>query len=276
MSEAALGERHAAPPVRGDRRRRVLRVDWRGLSVLAVFVVLWEIWQRVSGQSDVLTASFVDVARSAVALTRDGALPLHYGASLLRVLVGFAVGASLGLACGALLGMSEWADGLLGPSFTTLRQIPIFGLIPLIGLWFGTGELAKLVLIATAAFYPVLLQTQEGLRGTPRNYRDISTVLVFDRWQLLRRVLLPCAMPSVFTGIKHGLAYAWIACVGAELFLGADAGMGSLLAAGRSELRMDYVLLAIVVIAATGYLMVHGVAAIERRVLIWRPSFDRR
>lgn len=271
---AASGPRTATVArVQSGAAGRSSRIDIRGLSVLALLILVWEVWQRHSGQSSVLTASFIDVGRSAVALTRSGDLWVDYRASLFRVTLGFGVGAVLGLVFGAVLGVFDLADRLIGPIFTTLRQVPIFGFIPLIGLWFGTGDLAKIVLISTAAFYPILLHTHEGLRGAPRSYRDVATVLIFSRNQLLRRVLFPAAMPSILTGIKHGLAYAWIACIGAELFMASDAGMGSLLAAGRASLRMDYVLLGIVIIGATGYVMALGVNALERRILAWRPEF---
>lgn len=271
VADAQRREALARPQVQTTRKAGGF--DIRGVGVLIGLIIVWEAWHRLSGPSSALTASFADVVRGAVELTRSGDLWAHYSASLARVVAGFGIGAALGLVLGAVLGIFQWADRLLGPIFTTLRQVPIFGFIPLIGLWFGTGDLAKVVLVATAAFYPILLHTHEGLRGTPRAYRDVATVLTFSRFQLLRRVLLPAAMPSIMTGVKHGLAYAWIACIGAELFMASSAGMGSLLAAGRATLRMDYVMLGIVIIGATGYGMARGVNAVERRLLSWRPTF---
>jgi sulfonate transport system permease protein len=203
----------------------------------------------------------------------NGDLVDNYLYSLARVAVGFGAGAAIGLTLGLLLGVFRTFDLVFGPLLTAMRQVPIFGLIPLLGLWFGIGEQAKIVLISLAAFYPVVLNTHEGLKGVPREYREVATVLVFSRAQLLRRVIVPCALPAILTGLKHGLSFAWIAVVAAELFLAAAPGLGNILEAGREQFRLDTVLLGVVLIGGTGAVMNHVVTLLERRALRWRPAF---
>ncbi len=243
----------------------------RGLLVILALLLAWEAAVRLSDNPALVPFSRVFAA--AADAYREGDLVNNYLASLARVAVGFAAGAAAGLVLGALLGVFRIVDLVLGPLLTALRQIPIFGLVPLLGLWFGIGEQAKIVLIALAAFYPVLLNTHEGFRGVPRNYREVATILMFSRPQLLRRVLVPCALPSILTGLKHGLSFAWIAVVAAELFMAAAPGLGNILQAGREQFRIDTVLLGIVLIGGTGALMNYGVTLLEQRALRWRPAF---
>ena len=277
MSRAELAD--DMKPTDRDSARAVSsksRLSWsdlRGLAFLAFLVLVWEVWQRLPGESSALTTSFVDVFQTGFRLAMTGELERDYAASLIRVLIGFALGASSGLLLGALLGISGWADSILGPIFNTLRQVPIFGLIPLISIWFGTAELGKLVLITLAAFYPVLLHAHEGLRDAPRSYHDVATVFMFSRVQVLRRLRLPCALPTILTGVRHAVAFAWISGVGSEIFMPSNVGLGSLLATGRIQLRMDYIWLAIIIVGATGYAMNRGLGALERRLLRWRPAF---
>ncbi|MDE1150259.1 MAG: ABC transporter permease subunit [Azospirillaceae bacterium] len=250
---------------------KTFRIELRGLAVVIALALAWEIGVRFSGAANVPSiGGMLVTARAALA---NGGLQENYLASLMRVAVGFATGAGAGVAVGALLGISRWAERLVGPPITLLRQVPILGLIPMLGLWFGIGETAKIVLVAMAAFYPVALNTHEGLRGVPASYRDVARVMTFSRWRLLRRVLLPWAMPAVMTGLKQGLAFAWIAVVAAELFLATAPGVGNILEAGRNLFQMNTILLGMALIGATGALMNILVTLLERRLLRWRTTF---
>lgn len=261
-------------PMEEPARHGFSWLDLRGLATLFGLLLVWEIWVRLPGQNAVLTVSFVEVLKTGVSLAKSGALERDYLASVARVFVGFIWGGVAGLTLGALLGISAWADRILGPVFTILRQAPIFGLVPLISVWFGTADLGKIVLVALAAFYPILLHTHEGLRSASRNYHDVATVFMFNRAQLLRRVRIPCALPTIFTGVRHAIAFAWISGVGSELFMPSDAGIGALLGTGRIQLRMDYIWLGIVIIGATGYAINRGLAALENMLLRWRPAYN--
>lgn len=247
--------------------------DPRGLLVFIALVGLWAAsghWSKPASLPDTSIYAVVDAARTLIA---SGTLWEDYAASLQRVVIGFGVGAALGLVIGGLLGVSIWTERLVGPLLTAMRQVPIFGLVPLLALWFGTGENAKLVLVALGAFYPAALNTQEALRNVPASYRDVATLFRFDLVRSLRIVLIPCALPGILTGLKHGLSFAWIAVVGAELFLSAAPGLGNLLEAGREQFRIDIVLIGIVLIAGTGGLMNGLVTMLERHLLRWRQAF---
>jgi sulfonate transport system permease protein len=247
--------------------------DYRGWAGFLLILAIWEILAIADRNSALAIASIQGTLRSGAELFRTGDLWLNYEASLGRVVSGVATGGGIGFAVGALLATSRWADRLIGPVITALRQVPMFGWVPLIGLWFGMGEPAKTVLISLSAFYPMALNTHEGLRGVPASYREVATVFRLNRWQALRRVLVPCALPSIMTGLKQALSFAWIAVVGAEMFMSAAPGIGAMLVTARVQLRMDVLFLGMAVIGGTGYAMNHGMTLLERRLLRWRQEF---
>ena len=171
---------------------------------------------------------------------------------------------------GALLGGSRWFDRLIGPSFHTLKQISLFAWIPMLSMWFGLGDAAKIAFIAMAAFFPVVLNTFEGIRSVPREFIEVARVYEFSTWQLLRRVVAPAAAPSIFTGIHLSLIYTWLATLGAEYLLASGKGIGNTLIDGREHFWMDLVLFGVVVIGLVGFILNWLLSALEKRLLAWR------
>jgi sulfonate transport system permease protein len=248
--------------------------DLRGTVPLLVIVAAWAVMGRGPTGPLLQNASIGAVFATGVDLIESGALWENYSASLLRVVIGFAIGGSLGTAIGLVLGVSFWADRLFGPLLTALRQIPIFGLVPLLGLWFGMGESAKLALVSLAAFFPMALNTYESVRNLPASYREVAALYRFNLIYRLRLVLIPHALPGVLTGLKLALSFAWISVIGAELFLTAAPGVGNLLEAGREQFRIDMIILGILLVGGTGWAMNAAVSALERHLLRWRPAFS--
>jgi sulfonate transport system permease protein len=248
--------------------------DPRGLVPLALLLGLWIVAGHGSGAKLLQNGSIGEVLKTGRELIASGALWENYSASLMRVIAGFAIGGSLGIVIGLLLGISVWLDRLFGPLLTALRQVPIFGLVPLLGLWFGMGESAKLALVALAAFFPMALNTHESVRNIPATYREVASLYRFGLLHRLRFVLVPYALPGLLTGLKLALSFAWIAVIGAELFLSAAPGLGNLLAAGREQFRLDLLALGIILVGGTGWAMNAAVTALERYLLRWRPAFS--
>ncbi|WP_183407324.1 ABC transporter permease [Massilia aurea] len=203
----------------------------RGASAAYVFVPLEQLW---TGLQELLS---------------DGTLALHVAASLERALTGLVCGALLGIATGTLMAQSRVAERLVGPLYHTIRQVPLLGLVPLIALWAGSGEFAKLLIIGIAAFYPTVLNTFEGMCQVDVRYREVGAMLTLTRAQTFRRVLLPAALPAIITGVTHAQVFAWLACLGGELLFAAAPGIGSLLLASEQTGRMDVVLLSVLVIS---------------------------
>jgi sulfonate transport system permease protein len=248
-------------------------VDPRGIVPIALIVGAWAVLGRGSAGPLLQNGSIGAVFETGLGLVKSGALWENYSARLLRVVIGFAIGGSLGTAIGLMLGVSFWLDRLFGPLLTALRQVPIFGLVPLLGLWFGMGEGAKLVLVSLAAFFPMALNTYESVRNLPASYREVAALYRFRLVYRLRFVLIPHALPGVLTGLKLALSFAWIAVIGAELFLSAAPGVGNLLQVWREQFRLDMIALGIALVGGTGWAMNAGVTALERYLLRWRPAF---
>jgi sulfonate transport system permease protein len=209
------------------------------------------------------------VLRTAWRELASGDLVVDLSASLVRDVAGFSGGAVLGLLAGVLLGISRRAERVVLPTFNGFRQIAILAWIPLISLWFGMGDTAKIVFILLSAFTPVALNTFEGVRGAPPALVEVARALGFTPWQRVTRLFLPAALPSVLTGIHLGLIYAWLAAVGAEYFMTAGPGIGGLIIAGRERFEMDLVLFGMILLGAVGFLINLGAAAMERRLLHW-------
>ena len=192
------------------------------------------------------------------------------GYSLARDLTGFAIGAAAGLLLGTLLGTSRLADRLVGPTFHAYKQVALFAWIPLIAVWFGMKEPAKVAFIAFAVLPPVLLNTHEGIRAVAREYTEVARVFAFSRWQVYRRVILPSASPQIITGLRLGLIYSWLGTIGAEYFFAAAPGIGNIMIDGRERFLMDQVIVGVAVVAVVGYAF-HAVAGrIENHLLRWR------
>ncbi|AJO78783.1 ABC transporter permease [Pseudomonas sp. MRSN 12121] len=248
------------------------RLRLKGLVLPVLVILLLELVVRLGW-----LPSYQMPAPSEIALTlgelAEGALWKHIGASLLRVLLGFAIGAGLALAFAAWVGLSREAEAYLEPTFAGLRSIPSLAWVPLLLLWLGIDESSKVVLIAIGAFFPVYLNGVAAIRNIDRKLVEVGHMYGFGRWRLVRRILLPAALPGLFTGLRSGLSLAWMFLVAAEL-IAATRGLGYLLSDGRETSRPDIVLAAIIVLAVLGKLSDGLLAALEQRCLAWRDTFS--
>lgn len=245
---------------------------WRGLAVPAVLVLAWIVASQTKlvdprllvPPARVLAVPFTDP---------DGrTIWLSLAASLARMLAGFTIGAGLGAALGFVMGVSRFSQRLIGPSFNALRQITLFAWIPLLTAWFGNGEGAKLVFIALSAFFPMALNTLQGLRDVPIAYLELAQALRLRRWTTFTRVLLPGALPALAIGIELALIGAWIGTVGAEYAMGFGRGIGIYLAEGREQFRMDIVIVGALALALVGYSMNLAFHLALKGLVPWRRN----
>lgn len=204
-------------------------------------------------------------------LARQG-LALHILVSTARVLAGFAIGAALGIVVGAAVGLSRRTESILDPTFQALRAIPGLAWVPLLLLWLGIDELPKITLIAIGAFFPVYLGLVSGIRDVDRKQVEVGEMYGLKGAELIRRIFIPAALPSLFTGLRTSLSLAWMFLVAAEL-IAATKGLGYLLTDGREVSRPDIVVAAILLLAILGKLSDTALKAIETRKLRWRDAF---
>jgi sulfonate transport system permease protein len=254
-----MGPTRAANIAKGLLLPFLLLLAWhwasgRGAESAYVFVPLSQLWDGL------------------LELAGSGELALNVRASLVRTFTAIVIGATLGIAVGALITQSRIADRLISPLFHSIRQVPLLGLAPLLGLWVGSGDAAKLLVVVIAAFYPTVLNTSQGMRQVPLRLREVAQVLTLTRAQAFRHLLLPAAMPSILTGVAHAQAFGWLACLGAELLFSAGPGMGALLVHGEEAGRMDIVLLALLVIALLAQAMNALFQKLARGLVRGRPG----
>jgi len=260
---------HAPAPVR-ERARDARRAPAiaRAWLVPAAVLLLGEIAGRLGWIAPNLLPTPSDVLRALVDLGGH-TVAQHVMASTARVAAGYAIGVTLALAIGSLVGLSTTARVLLDPSFQALRAIPSLAWVPLLLLWLGIGEAPKLAMIAIGAFFPVYMGVVSGITGVDRKLVEVACLMRLRPLALVRRVLLPAALPSVMTGLRNGLSLAWMFMMAGEL-IAASSGLGYLLTDGRETSRADLVLAAIMLLAVLGKLSDTGMAWLEHRLLAWR------
>lgn len=238
-----------------------------GLFPVLALLAGWEAASRSGLVDPKLLPSLLTVAGRAGQELAEGRLAVDVAASLARDIAGFTIGSLAGILVGLLLGLSRLADRLIGPSFNAVKQIAIFAWIPLISVWFGVGEEAKIAFIALAAFTPVVVNTWEGARAAPPKLAEVARVLEFGRWRTLRLVTLPAALPAIFAGLHLGLINAWLATVGAEYFMTVGPGIGGLMTEGREHFHMDLVLLGVLLLGLIGLALNTLATRLEARAL---------
>ncbi|PWR25881.1 ABC transporter permease subunit [Zavarzinia aquatilis] len=268
---------------RGGRPHRP--VSARQLSARGYLVLSWVVpvlllagWEAMARfgfiQPHVLPAPS-KVALTAWKLTISGALPGDLGVSLIRAAVGFAIGGGIGFALGILVGFSRMAEAVIDRSVQMVRAIPFLALLPLVIVWFGVGESQKIFLVALGVGFPIYINTVLGIRQVDAKLLELGRVQGLGTRELIRRIILPGAMPSILTGVRFALATAWLALVVAET-IGSQSGLGFLAMDAREFLRTDVIVLTILIYAAIGVLADTLARSLEKRLLQWHPNFGSR
>lgn len=198
----------------------------------------------------------------------DATLWQHLAASLTRMLVALFAAAAIGIPVGIAMGLSPAVRGLLDPLIELYRPVPPLAYLPLMVIWFGIGETSKILLIYLAIFAPVTLSTLAGVRNTQQVRLRAAQSLGASRWQLLRWVILPGALPEILTGLRIGLGVGWSTLVAAEL-IAATRGLGFMVQSAGEFLATDVVLAGIAVIALIAFILELGLRALQRRLTPW-------
>lgn len=214
------------------------------------------------------------VARAFVSLALSGELLEHVLVSTRRALLGFAIGGGTGLLLGLLTGTFHQAETLLDSTLQMVRNIPPLALIPLVILWFGIDESAKLFLVALGVFFPVYLNTFHGIRSVDKGLIEMARSYGLSGRALYAQVILPGALPSILVGVRFSLGLMWVLLIVAET-LSAQAGIGYLTMNAREFLQTDVVLVGILLYALLGKLADLLARALERRWLRWHPGYAR-
>ena len=201
-----------------------------------------------------LLPTLQSVKSAFIEATQSGQLQSDLLISLKRVVQGFLMASVLGIFLGTVMGMSKTLCAMLLPLVTTIRQIPMIAWFPLIILWCGIGELSKVVVIVIAAFFPVLVNTLNGIQSTPDSYIEVADLYKLTKLERFTKLYMPHALPDILVGVKLGLGVSWMAVVAAEL-VAATSGIGFRMNDARSMMRSDKVIVCMILIGLVGVLM---------------------
>jgi NitT/TauT family transport system permease protein len=191
--------------------------------------------------------------------------------SAARVYGGFALSALLGLSLGMLIGRLEIVQRMLDSTLQMLRPIPVTAWQPLFLILFGLGSRSATLLVALGCFYPILINTIFGVRSVEPRLIEAARMLGVSRAALFPKVVLPSALPGIFTGLRLGLGFAWVVIVVGELS-GVRVGLGAMIENAREVSRTDVVIAGMIVIGLAGFLSDQAIRALSRRLLRWSPQ----
>jgi sulfonate transport system permease protein len=245
----------------------------RWVSPLALLAV----WQLASGTGLVSAQkvpSPATVWSTAVHLvTTDtaayGTLQGAMAASLVRMAIGFSIGAAAALVLALAAGLSRFGEHALDPPMQMLRTLPLFGLVPVFIVWFGIGQLPKVLLIALAAAVPLYLNVYAGIRGVDGRFAELSRVLGLGRLEFVSNVVFPGALPQTLVGLRQSLGAAWLALVVAEQ-LNVSNGLGFMISQATQFLQNDVIFVVLLVYTVLGLCTDALVRLLERKALVWR------
>jgi sulfonate transport system permease protein len=239
-------------------------------------VLLLIIWQWASS-TGILPNRFLPAPRAIVRafyeLSASGELWSHVRVSALRALSGFVVGGGLGLILGLLTGSLHWAETLLDTTIQMVRNIPPLALIPLVILWFGIDESAKLFLVALGVFFPVYINTFHGIRSVDRGLVEMGKIYGLSGWSLYRDIILPGALPSILVGVRFSLGLMWVILIVAET-ISARSGIGYMTMNAREFMQTDVMVVGILLYAILGKLADLFAKGLERHLLRWNPAYQ--
>ena len=232
----------------------------------------WELASRTGWLSTRILPEPLAVAQAFWNLLKSGELLNDVAISSGRAVAGLAIGGGLGLVLGLLTGTFRTAETLLDTTLQMVRNVPPLALIPLVILWFGIDESAKLFLVAIGVFFPIYLNTYHGIKSVDAGLVEMARSYGLKGWPLYREVILPGALPSILVGLRFSLGLMWVLLIVAET-ISAQSGIGYMTMNAREFLQTDVVLVGVLLYALLGKLADLVARGLERRFLRWNPAY---
>src|SRR6201999_229916 len=235
-------------------------------------LLVWQIASQAGLLADQIMPAPTAVVEAFWRVTSSGELLRDIGVSSGRAFAGFAIGGGIGFVLGMVNGLSALSEKLTDTTLQMVRNIPHLALIPLVILWFGIGEEAKLFLVALGVFFPIYVNTMHGVRSVDPQLVEMGRSYGMSRMDLMRRIILPGALPSIFVGLRYGLGIMWLTLIVAET-IAASSGIGYMAMQAREFLMVDVVVVSILIYAALGKLADSVARWLERTCLSWNPVY---
>ncbi|WP_186082660.1 aliphatic sulfonate ABC transporter permease SsuC [Burkholderia gladioli] len=256
--------------------RGVARRGWRAIAPWLVpigLIVAWELAARTGALSTRVLPEPLAVVRAAWSLIESGDMWANVKVSTWRALVGFAIGGGVGLVLSLATGLSKAAEVALDSTIQMIRNIPALAMIPLVILWFGIDEKAKLFLVSLGVFFPIYINTYHGIRSVDANLIEMAKSYGVKGFALYRDVILPGALPSILVGVRFALGLMWVMLIVAET-ISAQSGIGYMTMNAREFLQTDVVVVGILLYAILGKLADVLAKWLERATLRWHPAYQ--
>lgn len=254
---------------------RKLWLDGLTQWILPILIIaLWQVLSAIGFIPERVLPSPLQVFEAGWKLLRSGELLTNVWISFWRALIGFLVGGGIGFALGLANGLSERSERILDSTLQMVRNIPHLALIPLVILWFGIDEVAKIFLVALGVFFPIYINTQHGIRTVDKQLIEMGRTYGMTPAALFWRVILPGALPSIFVGLRYALGIMWLTLIVAET-IAASSGIGYMAMQAREFLLVDIVVLSILIYALLGKLADSSARILERLCLSWHPAFHK-
>jgi NitT/TauT family transport system permease protein len=254
-----------------DRAAFLLRREHPAVRVLALagLVAAWEGLARLGWVPVLFLPSPLGVVREFADMLASGQIATHLSASLARLVLGFGAGALAGIAAGVAVGFFSLAEAIGQPIIAATFPIPKIALLPLLILWLGIGEPSKVAVIALGVFFPMAINTHTGVRQADPLLIRAAVAFGAGRWSVIRKVVIPSALPMVFAGLKLGAGTALLLLVAAEM-IGAESGIGFLVLQAGNLMETTKLMVGIVLLSLLGLLSHWALGRFERLVIPWR------
>ncbi|ADP72770.1 binding-protein-dependent transport systems inner membrane component [Rhodomicrobium vannielii ATCC 17100] len=257
--------------------RRVARffskINVVGLLLPLIIVTLWQAASTYQWVEAVFLPAPVKVAEAFWVMLTKQQLANDFISSVSIVGQALVYGATAAIVLGVAAGLSKRVEQFFGPTFDTLRHIPGIAWLPLIVLWLGIGAPAKVLVIAKAVFFPVFLNTLQGIRNVEKSHIELANVLTLNRWQMVRKVVLPSAFPSIMVSLRYAAGLAWAMVVIAEGLSGLE-GLGFLIFRAQGLLLTDQLVVCMIIIGLVGFTIDRIMYLAQRRLLRWKQGFE--
>jgi NitT/TauT family transport system permease protein len=247
-----------------------IKPGW-GLLPVAVFLALWELVARLNIVPGELSfPPFSAVVVEFYRLSTSGVLGDNFLASLVRVLIGFFAGSIAGIAVGMVMGWVENINKTLHPVISLFYPIPALGWLPLLMLWVGINEMLPITIVFIASFFPVLYNTVTGIRNVDKDYTRVARTLGASDTRILATVVMPLALPNIFTGLRLNAGMAWRVIIAAEM-VAIPTGIGALMMRAQSLIRIDIIIVCLIILAVMCLIFERFFQYLENRVTArWR------
>lgn len=236
-------------------------------------IVLWQLLVQLGWLSTRVLPAPIAVLQAAIRLSSTGELSYHITISAIRALSGFLIGGAVGFALGLVNGIFPVAEKLLDTTVQMLRNIPHLAMIPLVILWFGIGEEAKLFLVALGVMFPIYLNTFHGIHTVDRGLLEMGKVYGLKPWEMFWQIILPGALPSILIGVRYALGIMWLTLIVAET-IASDSGIGYMAMNAREFMQTDVVVFSILMYALLGKFADAIARWLEAKLLQWHPSYQ--